>query len=171
MVVPAATNVLVASLILRITSILSSWHLCAAMHFESASIRPGFFFVTLYRTVTKMRRKTRKCRYCGEVFVLNQKGRIREYCRPSHRVRAFEKRRQRRANQFPFELLRTDLKAASQNRQVIRGIVIDVLKEVLPSLFRDLDERRLHLVKGGGSSSSKAAKEFHKDESGKKPCK
>ena len=101
--------------------------------------------------------------------MLNQKGRIREYCRPSHRVRAFEKRRQRRANQLPLELLKTDLKAAFQNQQVIRRVVIDVIKEVLPTLFRDLDERRLHLVKGGGSSSSKTAKESQKDESGKEP--
>src|ERR1039458_9122553 len=37
---------------------------------------------------------TRKCKHCGHRFEVNQRGRPQLYCKPSHRVRAREKRRE-----------------------------------------------------------------------------
>jgi|SRR5208337_49999 len=37
---------------------------------------------------------TRKCKHCGQRFDDNRRGRPKLYCKPSHRVRAREKRRE-----------------------------------------------------------------------------
>ncbi len=37
---------------------------------------------------------TRKCEHCGQRFDINRRGRPQLYCKPSHRVRAREKRRE-----------------------------------------------------------------------------
>ncbi len=56
-------------------------------------------FVTNFDTCTASRNemkntRVRRCKHCEEPFAINRRGRPRLYCRPSHRVRAQEKRRE-----------------------------------------------------------------------------
>ena len=54
-------------------------------------------------------KKSQKCPYCGVRFEVNARGRPRRYCRPSHRVRAFEKRKElesRQPREKQYRLLR-----------------------------------------------------------------
>ena len=58
--------------------------------------------------------RNRKCEFCGELFAINRRGRPQLYCKPSHRVRAHEKRRELE-NKWPaeksFRLLKQRLEA------------------------------------------------------------
>ncbi len=57
---------------------------------------------------------TRKCKHCGQRFDDNRRGRPKLYCKPSHRVRAREKRRElenRQPSEKSFRLLKQRLEA------------------------------------------------------------
>ena len=48
----------------------------------------------------------RRCGHCGQPFSANERGRPRLYCRPSHRVRVHEKRREVETKEPTEKLLR-----------------------------------------------------------------
>src|ERR1039457_2988156 len=61
-----------------------------------------------------MATQTRKCKHCGHRFAVNQRGRPQLYCKPSHRVRAREKRRElgnRQPSEKLFRLFKQRLEA------------------------------------------------------------
>ena len=104
---------------------------------ENAMIR---VCVTNFDTCTASRNemkntRVRRCKHCEEPFAINRRGRPRLYCRPSHRVRAHEKRREAESK----------LPSEKENR---------LLTECLMRLARQ--RRRFWMVpdkfgKGGGS--------------------
>ena len=58
--------------------------------------------------------QNRKCKHCGRRFEINTRGRPQLYCKPSHRVRAREKRREletRQPSEKVFRLLKQRLEA------------------------------------------------------------
>jgi hypothetical protein len=64
------------------------------------------------------RKRTGKCDYCGESFELSRRGQL--YCRPSHRQRAFERRRIaeiKQPGESAFRLLTGDLKTLQRQRE------------------------------------------------------
>jgi hypothetical protein len=99
-----------------------------------------------------MGKRTRKCRYCGRRFQLKGRGRKPIYCRPSHRVRAFEKRRfaKLRSQTQPLRLLLKDMQAILQEQRA-RNLILKVLRDEFPSLFPTPPipppKPKLHLVK------------------------
>ena len=65
--------------------------------------------------------KLRRCKHCQEPFAINRRGRPRLYCRPSHRVRAREKRREAE-HKLPSEkelrLLTEYLRSLARQRRI-----------------------------------------------------
>ena len=62
---------------------------------------------------------TRTCKHCRQRFDINRRGRPQLYCKPSHRVRAREKRRElehRRPPEKLFRLLKQRLEALERWR-------------------------------------------------------
>jgi hypothetical protein len=95
-------------------------------------------------TVTK---KRPKCAYCKVRFKPPARGRTPTYCSRSHRQRAYEQRRLRRAEgrRMPIKLLRTDIATLLAQRD-FRDKVIAVLREVgllLPKPGPDKRDLRL----------------------------
>ena len=88
----------------------------------------GLIFVTIVVTVTT---KRSKCAYCKVRFKPPARGRTPTYCSRSHRQRAYEQRRLKRAEQrgMPIKLLRTDVATLLAQRD-FRDKVIGVLREV-----------------------------------------
>ncbi len=112
-----------------------------------------------------MATQTRKCKHCGQRFDNNRRGRPQLYCKPSHRVRAREKRRElenRRPSEKLFRLFKQRLEALRRWRvrsNTIPGIdelrrfgslprgkayqkaverVREVLVQLAPELIQDL---------------------------------
>jgi hypothetical protein len=117
------------------------------------------------KTVPKRAIRLRKCEHCGKRFAPKQRGRPQLFCKPSHRVRAREKRREleyRRPSEKLFRLLKQRLDALWRHRVRATGIrgmdefrrfanlprrplhqnavesVHDVLVQLAPELFQDL---------------------------------
>ena len=80
------------------------------------------FTLRIALQVTALVMKTEKhwkCAYCGKPFEPQARGRRQLYCKPSHRLRAFEERKlveNQRPLQKTFRLLPKDLEALSQPR-------------------------------------------------------
>lgn len=86
---------------------------------------------------------TSKCKHCGHRFEVNQRGRPQLYCKPSHRVRAREKRRELE-NRWPaeklFRLLKQRLEALRRWR--VRSNRIPGIEELRQ--FASLPRRRAY---------------------------
>jgi hypothetical protein len=76
--------------------------------------------------VAKVRRK--KCKFCKKSFTQNGRGRRRDYCKPTHRQRAYEARRHKRLLESPLYALQQDL-GTVRLRGLVRQIVVGVLRE------------------------------------------
>jgi len=74
---------------------------------------------------------TRKCKHCGQRFDDNRRGRPKLYCKPSHRVRAREKRREletKRPSEKLLRLLKQRLEALRRWR--VRSNTIPGIDEI-----------------------------------------
>ena len=73
----------------------------------------------------EMHVRVRRCKHCGGRFAINRRGRPQLYCRPSHRVRAREKRREaegKQPSEKQFRLLIEYLTRLARQRRRYSGL-------------------------------------------------
>jgi hypothetical protein len=128
------------------------------------------------KRVTNSSQRRPKCAHCGQPFLTTTRGRPQRYCRPSHRVRAYEKRRLESARlsetEKLYRLLKKRLAAlirwrircnrvpgldeirrfAKVNRNKAYQQAVDGVNEILvrlaPEVFQDLVEPWRAALKG-----------------------
>lgn len=98
-----------------------------------------------------------KCKWCRKRFRRQKRGRRPLYCCASCRQRAYERRRLEKefAQLIPMRLLHADIESV-QNRDSIRAVVVDVLRELgflARPAFSSKRKPKLHVVKDDDQNS------------------